>query len=273
MEFYEKVKNQFLIDLDKTSTLAADSHIFKMGQQSDELLQASSSRNVQLSPPDAAAAAYSLQKRHSTSYEQKFFANLGLIGRVTQDSQDETQTEMISGDDAESNQQQQQQLPEQNRHSSIAQQFLDLHEYSGEVVGGSALSSPTMTKTLSVGAGLMSLSRSSSRSSSVSSMSGLAGKLASNELDETRKDEKNVQEEEESIALKQSSLDGMVFGTNAADAVVDVSGVDSISMTSSGITPTTVINCLVPTIVVHETSKSTASKDQVKLEFKKIKLK
>lgn len=193
--FYERVKNSFFLELDKTSSNNnPDSKQQSQQQQQQQQLQS------QLSPINPML----LQKRHSTTYEQKFFAAaLGMNPNVLLNQSDNDESD----------------IPMQ----PIAQQLLDLHDYTGDVVGGSPLPQSKGGNNLNEPNKFFS-SRSSSRSSSISLPTS-----------------------------SKKSLDEDPFGDSTARKQLSV---DSINGTSSAMN-----NCLVPIIVVHETKPTL--KDQV----------
>ena len=236
MKFYERVKNSFFLELDKTKPLKTAKSQENMATTPttsgslDETKSSTTSSN-QLSP-STPSAAYLSQKRRSTSFEQKYFAFLTVAPpQPNEDTNNEEAASAVANEGGSADDE------DPQRRRSIAQQLLDLHDYSGEVVGGIPLAKP-------------SLSRSSSRSSSVSSMHTTGSrKSISMDMETTA----NVPEHVKLSAKPQMSLDLMPY--NAGDSPF------SASINS---TPNTVVNCLVPTIVVHHhETKTSTSRDQV----------
>lgn len=298
MEFYERVKNQFLLELDKTSALARSSNESLASQPpADASTSLLTDSKNQLSPPNSSSL---FQKRHSTSYEQKFFASLGGfvdvaksssldiddLHQIDDDHQQQTTNQdddndkddvlKRADDDADELLHASSHNNKQHRHS-IAQQLLDLYDYTGEVVGGTPLSPAVSGSSgggqllkLGVATTNLSPSRSSSRSSSVSSLAMVpvanATATTTTTTTTTSSPRKSASIESDMISrltksnenehIRQLSVDGATTGlllTSQSD--------QSISSTT---TPTTVINCLVPTIVVHnENDPTTSSKYQV----------
>lgn len=293
LKFYERIQNQFLLELDKTSALARSSESLNINNNTNATnqninslgavaladssstsstsppnesatnQQAKGSRSQQLSPSNS-ASNFLLQKRHSTSYEQKFFANLNLAAataaasnpRLSQDSEDDN---VILDSDNNSIDESSNQASAAVGRRSIAQQLLDLHEYTGEVVGGSPLS---LGANKNASSGNLSLSRSSSRSSSVSSMMSSTRKSASIETDVLGASTSLVPDSTSPTSasrLKQSSFDGMFMLQTTNGGASGTGGLDSSISSSSVATPTTIISCLVPTIVVHQDTKQPAT--------------
>lgn len=235
MKFYERVKNSFFLELDKTKPLKTAKSTENMATTpttSGSLDETKSTTSSNQLSPSTPSAAYLSQKRRSTSFEQKYFAFLTVA--PPQPNEDTTNNEetasAVANEGAADDE-------DPQRRRSVALQLLDLHDYSGEVVGGIPLAKP-------------SLSRSSSRSSSVSSMHTTGSrKSISMDMETTA----NVPEHVKLAAKPQMSLDLMPY--NAGDSPF------SASINS---TPNTVINCLVPTIVVHHhETKTSTSRDQV----------
>lgn len=245
MKFYERVKKTFFLELDKTTTLAksVDNLNFGSGESAGDTQSKS-----QLSPPPMGIL---LQKRHSTSYEQKFFSNMLGLGNTTMTSKEEEEnanSQVIftatSADDDDNDVENGKPIEPLQHRSSIAQQLLDLHDYTGEVVGGSPLTPDTViAKPMT---GNLSLSRSSSRSSSVSSVPTTSSrKSVSVDMVESMTNVSGT-----GVSRKQPSLDVMMMHGVSDPFSSNFTGNTTMSQ-----------HCLVPTIVVHETK--TNSKDQV----------